>query len=311
MKTDEPNPSYKLLRMADGHQMCYTTHGVPGNIPVLFLHGGPGLGFSESDKRFFNPARFFAVFYDQRGAPKSLPVEPPEHHTPQKMVEDISTLIDHFAFDKVILFGGSWGSTLALLFAIAHPDRVSGMVLRGIFPGTRESIEYYTHGQVGTFHPEAWERFQAHIPEECKADSAKYYYDQMRSSDADRAHKYAYEWARFGLSIAIKNISEMEIDEMLEVGFNKNESLLEACYSVNYCFLPDRFIMKNIGAVADIPVRIIHGRYDMICPPKYAYELHQALNHSKLYFPDAGHASFEPAIEKLLIAQLNDLSEAL
>lgn len=298
------------LDVGDGHQLYYETQGSPKGIPVLFLHGGPGYGFTESDKEFFDPEVFYAILYDQRGASKSTPYGSLENNTPAHLVADITKLLDFFEVEKVILFGGSWGSTLALLYAIENPSRVKGMVLRGIFPGTKKSIQHFTQGAVGQYYPEAWERFVEMVPEGKRHDVAGYYFQMMQSKDEDISLQFAFEWAYYGFSISRKviNYTEEEITTMIKSQPFLAHGLMEACYSVNNCFLPDNFIYDNLDSIQNIPASIVHGRFDVICPPVFAYRLHQKLRQSKLFFVDAGHSAFEVETVAKLKAELLKLA---
>jgi proline iminopeptidase len=274
----------------------------------LFLHGGPGLGFTDQDKRFFDPAIFHVILFDQRGSGRSKPLGSIEHNTTDKLVDDITELLDHLEVEKVILFGGSWGSTLALVYGIRHPHRVTGMVLRGIFPGTETSIRHFTNGGVAPYFPEAWQRFREMVPAEKRGDAAGFYFEMMQSPDEQIRKKYAYEWALFGGSLSKMGLDPGEISEKLEYADFESNSLLEAYYSIHHCFLPDNYIYENADKLGEIPVRIVHGRYDMICPPVFAIELHEPLRNSKLSIVQAGHAASEPAIEEKLKSELKELA---
>lgn len=301
------------LDVGDGHQLYYETHGNPKGIPILFLHGGPGAGFSEKDKRFFDPNIFYAILYDQRGASKSIPYGNLENNTPEHLVADIDKILDHFKIKKTILFGGSWGSTLALLYGIKNPGRVMGMILRGIFIGTKTAIRHFTEGAVELYYPEAWERFVGLVPKEKRGDIADYYFQMMQSEEEIISKQYAFEWAYYGFSISRKVIKwpEKECIEMIKSEPYLAHGLMEACYSVNNCFLPDNYIYDQVNKLQNIPISIVHGRLDVICPPIFAYRLHQKLKQSKLFFVDSGHSVSEPETEAKLMSELSALTADL
>lgn len=298
------------LDVGDGHQLYYETYGNPEGIPVLYLHGGPGYGFSDKDKRFFDSTHFHAILFDQRGASRSKPYASLEKNTTQELVADISKVLDHFSIEKTILFGGSWGSTLALLYAIENPSRVTGMVLRGIFPATRDSINHFFSGAVELYYPEAWERFISLVPTEKRKEVVGYYYQMIRSKDEKKSLRYAFELSYYGFSVSRKTIPfpEEEVVQMIKNEPYKAHALMEAHYAVNHFFLPDNFIYNNLGKINQIPTYIIHGRFDVICPPVLAYRLHKGLPNASLEFVDAGHAAFEPEIEVKLKSALESIA---
>lgn len=294
------------LNVGDGHQLYYETHGNPRGIPVLYLHGGPGYGFSERDKRHFDPDIFHAILFEQRGASRSIPYGSLENNTSQKLVEDIDKILDFFSVEQTLLFGGSWGSTLALLYSIANPSRVKGMVLRGIFPATVDGIRHYTQGPIGLYYPEAWERFVALVPEDQRKDVAAYCLKQIQSADKETSDTFAFEWTYYGFCVSRKVLpwTEEQITTLIKSGSYQAHALMEAWYSVHNFFIPDHYIYDNLHKITHIPTSIIHGRFDVICPPVFAHKLHQGLAHSRLFFVDAGHSSSEPEIEIMLKSEL-------
>ena len=290
----------------EGHELYVETYGAPEGIPVLFLHGGPGLGCSDADKRFFDPAVFRVILFDQRGAGRSRPYASVDNNTPQHLVDDVRALLDWLQLDRVLLFGGSWGSTLSLLFGIQHPERVSAMVLRGIFPATRACIQHFVGGAVEPYFPNAWRRFRDQVPPEERHDIAAYYYRMMSSEDEAVRRKFAYEWAFYGGSIGSKAAEPEGVAAFLDTFDFLAMSKLEALYSREDCFLPDDYILHNARRIGDCPVYIVQGRYDMLCPPVYAIDLHERLANSQLHIVDAGHVSSEPAIEQQLLLGLEE-----
>ena len=306
------NSTYKsgLFNVPDGHVLNYELYGNPKGIPVLFFHGGPGAGFRNKDKRFFDPKIFNVIFFDQRGAGKSTPFGSLCKNNTQKLIGDTKNLLDFLGFKKVILFGGSWGSTLALTFAIRHTSYVSGMILRGIFLGTKAEIKHYCQGGVAKFCPEVWERFIGLVPEAERGNIPAYYLKKMTDGTKE-TEKYAYEWAYYETSLLRLRVTKREILENLGNPSCRALSLLEAYYMVNNCFLPDNYILDKVGKLSSIPTSIIHGRYDLICPPINAYNLSKKISGSRLFFVTAGHSAREKAIEKKVISELVRMASLL
>ena len=296
--------STDYLDVGDGHQLYYETYGNPSGIPVVFLHGGPGLGCSDTDKRFFDPQIFFVLFFDQRGAGRSLPKASLENNTTSKLIEDITRLLEELNIPKAIFFGGSWGSTLAMLYAIQHPDQVEALILRGFFPGNKACIDYYEKGSLATFFPEAWSRYERMVPEENRTDVFAYYFNCLHAGDPSLRREYAYEMIYYGMSISKKTISTAEIEQSLTQVDFESKILIQSWFSHHYFFLEDDYIYKQAHQIGETPVFIVQGRYDMVCPPIHAWRLQQCLKNAHLYLLDAGHVSSEPAIERKLIELL-------
>jgi len=289
------------LDVGDNHQIYYETFGNPKGVNILFLHGGPGLGFSENDRRFFDPTKFHVIFMDQRGSGKSTPKGSLDHNTSEKLVDDITSLLDFLKIEKTILFGGSWGGTLAFLYAIKNPNRVHSMLLRGIFPGTKRCIDYYEKGETAMYFPDVWKRYSEMVPVEHRDNILDYYLKMMKSSDPKIRKQYAYEMAFYGSAIGKRKVDFDEIEKTLEQMDFESKYLIQAHFSQNNFFIPDNYIYDNLEKIGKIPVTMVHGRYDMVCPPLFAFQFHEKLKNSKLYFVDAGHISSEPEIEKKLI----------
>lgn len=302
------------LDVGDGHKIYYELCGNPKGKPVLYLHGGPGSGVSPDARRFFNPRKYNVVLFDQRGAGKSTPFATLQNNTTWKLVGDINRLLNHLGIKKVCIFGGSWGSTLALVYAIKNPHRVAGMVLRGIWLCEKEDNEYYIGGGVSNFFPEAYERFISNVPKRLRRNAGSilgYYAQKMKSKNKKVRSKFIYEWARYEMSIFRLNMTEKAIKESMKDGHYKSLSPLESYYVKNMCFLPDNFILKNALRLRKIPVTIVHGRYDMICRPILAWKLHKALPRSKLYFTISGHGSSDGNMKEKLVEEMDRMYNLL
>lgn len=303
----EMKSNTNYLNVDENNSIFFEKYGNPAGKEVLFLHGGPGLGCKENDRLFFNPDIFRVIFFDQRGAGRSKPYGTLEGNTTQHLLDDILQLLDHQKIEKVILFGGSWGSTLALLFAIAHPERVYAMILRGVFPANKRCTDYFEKGGVKAFFPEAWERYIALVPLASRNNPTAYYFNKMQSENPAIRKKYAYEYSRYGAAMMKLEVSETEIEAMFEKDDFETKARIQVHYSVHDFFLPDEYIYQNTKQIKDIPTWIIQGRYDVICPPIYAYELHQQLNNSKLRLVTAGHVTSEVAITQALKIALEEV----
>jgi proline iminopeptidase len=202
--TDTPTyPPYESgqFSVTDGHSLYYERFGKLGGVPVLFVHGGPGAGFSEEDKAFFDPELFDVLLFEQRGSGRSTPFASLEDNHTDALVDDITRLLDAFDMPRVLLFGGSWGSTLSLVYAIRNPSRISAMLLRGIFLADARSIEHFIGGGVEKLFPEVWERFVSQVPDERRGDLAGYYLEQMQSPDEDVRERFCFEWGQYELSL--------------------------------------------------------------------------------------------------------------
>jgi proline iminopeptidase len=289
------------LKVSNIHSIYYEVCGNTYIEPILFVHGGPGAGFSESDKRFFDLKKQKVIFFDQRGSSKSVPFGCIEENTTPDLVNDINALLDHLNIPKVHLFGGSWGTTLSLVFAIQNPEKIKSIVLRGVFLANAKSIEYFINGGIQNQFPKVWNRFKSNVPLVNQENCAKYYLDKMLNGTNKEKKFFSYEWAYYEISIFKDDITESEIQSIVNEFPYQSLSIMEAHYLTNNCFIEDNYILENISAIQLIPVKIIHGRNDSICPLQYAEALHQKLNNSELYIENAGHSDSEPNIENRII----------
>lgn len=299
MATPKNFESYQkgFLDVGDGHNLYYELYGNPKGIPVVFLHGGPGAGFSDKDKTFFDKRRYNVLLFDQRGSSRSTPFGSIKNNTTQDCVNDINKLMDYVGFSKAYVFGGSWGSTLALVYAINHPERVLGLILRGIWLSNKYSLDHYIAGGIKEFFPDVWERFSTLVKK--GENPAEYYLKQMLTADQVTSDKYAYEWAYYEMSFyTIRKISGTE--EILNTFSYKSLAILEAHYIANNCFIPENFILENIDKIKNINTTIVHGRFDFICPPIMAFQLQEVMKNSKLNIMNAGHSGYDPENFKAL-----------
>lgn len=289
------------LPVGDGHVLYWEECGNPAGQPVLFLHGGPGAGLSPIHRRFFDPAHYRIVLFDQRGAGKSTPLGEYHQNTTPLLIEDIEALRRMMHIEQWLVFGGSWGSTLALAYGEAHPQRCLGFVLRGIFLCTKAEVAWFING-MNWFFPEVYADFAAAIPEDERDDLLEAYSRRLFSDDPAVYLPAAKSWSRYESSCLFlaPQASAVEAFEKVEVSLGLGR--LEAHYMRHGAFMEDDQLINRLGAIRDLPAVIVQGRYDVICPPNSAYRLHQAWPGSVLkVIGDAGHAAVEPGIAAALV----------
>ena len=287
------------LAVDDLHTIYWEEIGNPDGVPVIFLHGGPGAGLSPQHRRFFDPAHYRVILFDQRGAGKSLPVGECRNNTTQLLVEDIEKLRVLFGVEQWLVFGGSWGSTLALAYGQAHPERCLGFVLRGIFLCTQAEIDWFIHG-VQWFYPELYEEFVAPIPQQERGNLLQAYVDRIMSADPAVHWPAVRAWSRFeGRRVFLLPQPDDAPSDTLDLGVGR----LESHYMAHLGFFEDDQLIRDIGRIAHLPAVIVQGRYDVICPPLSAHRLHQAWPGAVLQMiPDAGHGAMEKGISRALVA---------
>ncbi|WP_426073530.1 prolyl aminopeptidase [Janthinobacterium sp. DSP2-3-3] len=287
-----------MLAVDDIHTIYWEECGNPDGIPVLFLHGGPGAGLSPQHRRFFDPQRYRVILFDQRGAGKSTPLGEWRNNTTQLLIDDIEVLRTQFGIAQWLVFGGSWGSTLALAYGQAHPEACLGFVLRGIFLCTQAEIDWFIEG-VRWFYPELYAEFAAPIPLEERGDLLAAYVKRILSSDPAVYWPAARAWSRFeGRRVYLMPQPEDAPNDALDLGVGR----LESHYMANLGFFEEDQLIRNMGRIAHLPAVIVQGRYDAICPPLSAYRLQQAWPGAQLnMIPDAGHGALEHGIASALV----------
>ena len=287
-----------MLAVDDIHTIYWEECGNPDGIPVLFLHGGPGAGLSPQHRRFFDPQRYRVILFDQRGAGKSTPLGEWRNNTTQLLIADIERLRAQFGISQWLVFGGSWGSTLALAYGQAHPAACLGFVLRGIFLCTQAEIDWFIEG-VRWFYPELYAEFAAPIPPEERGDLLAAYVKRILSSDPAVYWPAARAWSRFeGRRVYLMPQPEDAPNDALDLGVGR----LESHYMANLGFMDEDQLIRDMGRIAHLPAVIVQGRYDAICPPLSAYRLQQAWPGAQLeMIPDAGHGALEHGIASALV----------
>lgn len=287
------------LDVGDGHRLWWEESGAPDGIPVVFLHGGPGAGCAPSYRRFFDPEAYRVVLFDQRGAGRSKPYASLVENDTAHLVQDIEVLRKHLGIERWLVFGGSWGSTLALAYGQAHPEHCLGFILRGIFLGTGDEITWFLNG-MGRVFPEAHRAFVDHIPLDERGDLLTAYVRRLNSPDRTTALAAARTWSRYESMCSTLRPSDLP-------HFNDGEGLLaisriEAHYFLHRLFLDDDQLMRDLDRVRSLPCTIVQGRYDMICPTANAEQLARAWPGTKyVVVDDAGHSAMEPGIRAALV----------
>ena len=290
------------LDVGNGHSVYYEQSGQRDGKPALFVHGGPGGGTDASQRRFWDPAVYRVVLFDQRGCGKSTPHASVQHNTTAHLVADMERLRQHLGIEQWQLFGGSWGSTLSLAYAQAHPARVSQLVLRGIFLVRREEIHwYYQHG-ASRFFPDAWEQFLAPIPEGERGDLLGAYYKRLTDPDAAVRIQAARAWSIWEGSTSRLRVDPSLVARTGEPRFAEAFARIECHYFVNGGFMKEGQLLTNMGAIRHLPAVIVQGRYDVVCPPKSAWDLHRAWPEAELHIiADAGHSALEEGTASALV----------
>lgn len=290
-----------MLATDSVHCIYWETSGNPDGIPVLFVHGGPGSGTSPNQRRFFDPARYRIILFDQRGCGRSTPHGELADNTTAHLIADMEALRAELGVDRWLVFGGSWGSTLALAYAEHHPERCLGLVLRGIFLCRKSEIDWFLYG-VRAFFPEAQRQLAEFIPEDERHDLLGAYHRRLADPDPAVHQPAAWQWATFEASCSTLQPSAELVAAFGSERTSLSLSRIEAHYFVHDIFLPENSLLANIDRVRAIPAIIIQGRYDAVCPMVTADELARAWPEARyIVVPDAGHSAFEPGIARELV----------
>jgi len=296
------------LKVSDVHEVYYELCGNPQGKPVFVLHGGPGASISPYYRRFFNPDTFLIVLHDQRGCGQSKPKFELRKNTSPHLVEDIEKLRNSLNLGKIILFGGSWGSTLGLAYAETYPENVSGLVLRGIFTAAQDEMDHFYSGGVRPFFPDAYEELEQSFGNN---PTPQIIYEKVNSKNLVDRRRYGRAWTAYEAKLAKLHYPEERLQYLMTseelADFVVSLALIENHYMANGCFFEQRQLLKDASKIKDIPTVLINGRYDMICPPFNAHRLHKKLNNSKLVIVErAGHSMDEPDIEQALVRAMKE-----
>jgi proline iminopeptidase len=294
------------LRVSPLHQLYYEQCGNPQGVPVLFVHGGPGGGCEPMQRRFFDPHAYRIVLFDQRGAGRSQPLAELTENTTPHLIADIERLREHLRIDRWLVFGGSWGSTLSLAYAETHPDRATGLILRGIFLCRPSEIQWFYQSGAHHIFPDLWEQYLAPIPEAERHDLVRAYYRRLTSDDRELQLAAAKAWSTWEAGTSKLLISQELRDRFERPDFALAFARIECHYFVHDSFLKPDQLLRDIDQIRHIPGVIIQGRYDVVCPARSAWDLHRAWPEAEFHVvPDAGHSATEPGIAAKLIEATN------
>jgi len=298
----EPNKEY-MLTCGDIHNIYVEESGNPDGQPILFLHGGPGGGCGAKQRRFFDPKYYRIILFDQRGCGKSTPLGETKENTTKDLISDIETIRKHLNIKKWILFGGSWGSSLALAYGVRYPEYLIGLILRGVFLSREKELDWFLK-DVDQFFPEHYELLLNHKDNINKDNLLEEYTRLVFGNNFNIAKKASVAWNKFEGSV-LKLLPTSDISDNKEINyeFELARAKVQLHYINNLCFIDGEKILNKVEVLENIPVEIVQGRYDMVCPPKTAYDLKQRLPHSQLVIiADAGHSASEDGTLSSLIS---------
>ncbi|HEX8292872.1 MAG TPA: prolyl aminopeptidase [Pyrinomonadaceae bacterium] len=306
----EPYDSGRL-QVSPIHNIYYEQAGNPDGQPVVFLHGGPGGGIVSDYRRYFDPAAYRIVLFDQRGSGQSTPHAELEGNTTWDLVEDIEKLRTRLGFESWHVFGGSWGSTLALAYAETHPGRVRSLTLRGIFLCRRQEIRWFYQEGASWIFPDVWEEYEKVIPEDERGDFVSAYYRRLTGEDEAARVEAARAWSVWEGSTSKLLFDYASIEKFADPQFALAFARIECHYFMNNAFFPtDNYLIENVGKIRHIPAVIVQGRYDVVCPIKSAWELHRAWPEADFrVVPDAGHSVTEPGTIHELVSATDRFKE--
>ncbi|MEN8887971.1 MAG: prolyl aminopeptidase [Celeribacter marinus] len=300
-----------MLAVGDGHEIYVEECGNPEGIPVVVLHGGPGGGCSPYMRRFFNPQLYRIILFDQRGCGRSRPFASVEANTTWHLVRDIEAIRTHFEIERWMVFGGSWGATLALAYAQSHPDRAIHLILRGVFLATQDELDWFYDGGAGRFWPELWANFVDAIPHSERNDLISAYHRRLFSGNRAEEIKFARAWSVWESALAAIGSNGVTGDPPAD--YTRAFARLESHYFKNNAFFEcDGQLLQGAAALADVSGTIVQGRFDMICPPISAFKLQKVWPRAKLHMiGQAGHALSEPGITRALVQVMDGLARPL
>jgi len=296
--------------VSDLHTLYIEECGNPNGVPVVFLHGGPGGSCEPGHRRFFDPEAYRIILFDQRGAGKSRPHASVEANTTGELISDLEKIREFLGVERWVVFGGSWGSTLALAYAQAHPDRVLGLILRGIFLAREEDVEWFFDGHAARVYPEAWQHFLEPIPPEERGDLIGAYYERLTSDNEIVRMGAAKAWSVWEGSSVTLLPDKSVVDHFADPHIALSIARIECHYFKNKCFMRPNQLLEDMDRIARIPGFIVHGRYDMVCPVDQALLLKERWDLAELkIISDAGHAVTEQGISKALVKSCNTMLE--
>ena len=292
-----------FLKVSEIHNLYFEECGNPQGKPVVFLHGGPGGGVAPDHRRFFDPKVYRIVLFDQRGSGQSTPCAELRENTTWDLISDTEKIRTHLNIDKWVVFGGSWGSTLALAYAITHPEMVKALVLRGIFLCRPSEIKWFYQEGASHIFPDVWDEYLKPIPENERHDMVSAYYKRLTHADANVRLEAAKAWSKWEAATSRLFVDKKAIDEFDDPEFALSFARIECHYFTNNAFFKtNSWLLENVQKIRHIPGFIVQGRYDVVCPATSSWELHKAWPEAQYTIvPDAGHAAAEPGTRSALI----------
>ena len=294
------------LDVSERHRLYVEECGTRSGVPVVFLHGGPGGSAEPAHRRYFDPERYRIILFDQRGCGKSSPHASLEENTTQDLIADMEKIREHLGIERWVLFGGSWGSTLALAYAEAHPDRVLGLILRGIFLCRERDIRWFYQEGASRLYPDAWAHFVAPIPEDERDDMIAAYHRRLTGDNEIERMAAAKAWSIWEGSTATLRPDNAVLNYFANPHTALSIARIECHYFRNHCFFEENALLDGLGRITHLPAYIVHGRYDVICPVDQTFALHDQWPNSELkLISDAGHAVSEPGIARALVDSTN------
>jgi len=297
------------IDVEEGHRIHVEECGNPAGKPVVFIHGGPGSGCNAAHRRFFDPAHFRIVLVDQRGSGRSTPLGETRANSTPVLVRDLETTRQRLGIGRWILFGGSWGATLALRYAQTFPDAVSALVLRGSFLARQEDLDWFFGGSgVARVFPEDYGDFLCPVPADERGDLVRAYHRRIHGSDEEMVLAWARAWTAWAERVATWTLPQPRTEEPTDPQRSLAKARIETHYALNRYFLSDRPLLGAAGSIPDVPIAIVHGRRDLVCPFDAAWALHRAISGSRLVqVPEAGHLAFEPTMTDALVGEMDRL----
>jgi len=294
------------LDVSERHRLYVEECGTRSGVPIVFLHGGPGGSAEPAHRRYFDPERYRIILFDQRGCGKSSPHASLEENTTRDLIADMEKIREHLGIERWVLFGGSWGSTLALAYAEAHPDRVLGLILRGIFLCRERDIRWFYQEGASRLYPDAWAHFVAPIPEDERDDMIAAYHRRLTGDNEIERMAAAKAWSIWEGSTATLRPDNAVLSYFANPHTALSIARIECHYFYNHCFFEENALLDGLGRITHLPAYIVHGRYDVICPVDQAFALHDQWPNSELkVISDAGHAVSEPGITRALVDSTN------
>ena len=302
--------SYRL-KVDPVHTIYVEEAGNPRGIPVIFLHGGPGSGCNENHRRYFDPTKYRVVLFDQRGCNRSTPAGETRNNSTPDLLQDIERIREHLGIEQWLVFGGSWGATLGLLYAQSHPSRVLGMILRGTFLARQKDLDWFGRKGASMIFPDYWQDFTGIIPDPERSDLISAYYARVHGPDREARETAAMAWSKWAGRLVTYLLPGVDYTPG-DVGKTVREVLIETHYAMHRYFIDENRILDNAALLPPVPVRIVHGRRDLTCTLDASWSLHRALPDSELVIvKEGGHLAGEPVMVDALVTATDDMAKRL